>query len=174
MSSNIDSFNVRQVIGDVIDITSSCTNMTVYINGRLIVNGCSIMSSLATDAPRIRFQGQAGHLYTLLLTDPDMPSPSNPTQKEYIHWIVTDIPGSGNINEGNVILPYAPPTPARGYHRYILMMFEQAMPLGLLPPPLTRSHFNSKFFAFAHQLGVPKAVAYFWAKKETSQRRPEA
>ena len=76
--------------------------------------------------------------------------------------------------QGNVILPYAPPTPARGYHRYILMMFEQAMPLGMLPPPLTRSYFDSKFFALAHQLGVPKAVAYFWAKKETSQRRQEA
>lgn len=64
------------------------------------------------------------------------------------------------------MLPYAPPTPERGYHRYILMMFEQVMPLGPLSPPVTRAHFNHKTFIRRHQLGVPKAITYFWAKKE--------
>ncbi|XP_074373978.1 protein MOTHER of FT and TFL1-like [Apium graveolens] len=173
MSANIDPIYVRQVIGDIVDTITPCINMKVYIDGRQIINGCTIKPSIAIVPPQIRFEGQAERLYTLLLTDPDMPSPSNPTLREYIHWIVTDIPGSGAINQGNEILPYEPPTPIRGYHRYILMMFEQMTPLGLLSPPLTRAHFDHKTFVWRHQLGVPKAIAYFWAKKEPGQGRQD-
>jgi hypothetical protein len=38
--------------------------------------------------------------YTLLLVDPDAPSPSNPTLRNILHWLVTDIPGSTSPSQG--------------------------------------------------------------------------
>lgn len=66
MFANVDPIYVRQVIGDVIDTITPCMNMKVYINGRQIINGCTIRPSIAIEPPRIRFEGQAEHLYTLV------------------------------------------------------------------------------------------------------------
>jgi hypothetical protein len=38
--------------------------------------------------------------YTLVMVDPDAPSPSNPTLRNILHWLVTDIPGSTSPSQG--------------------------------------------------------------------------
>jgi hypothetical protein len=38
--------------------------------------------------------------YTLVMVDPDAPSPSNPTLRNVLHWLVTDIPGSTSPSQG--------------------------------------------------------------------------
>ncbi len=35
-----------------------------------------------------------------MLTDPDVPGPSDPYLKEHLHWIVTDIPGTTDVTFG--------------------------------------------------------------------------
>ena len=38
------------------------------------------------------------------MSDPDAPSPSNPTHREWLHWIVTNIPGGApNIADGHQV-----------------------------------------------------------------------
>ena len=39
--------------------------------------------------------------YALVLSDPDSPSPSAPTFREYLHWLVTNAPG-GDISKAQV------------------------------------------------------------------------
>lgn len=39
--------------------------------------------------------------YTLVLSDPDAPSPAMPTSREFLHWIVTNAP-IGDISNGEV------------------------------------------------------------------------
>ncbi|KMZ70821.1 hypothetical protein ZOSMA_193G00520 [Zostera marina] len=34
------------------------------------------------------------------MVDPDAPNPSNPTLREYLHWMVTDIPGTLDSSYG--------------------------------------------------------------------------
>jgi phosphatidylethanolamine-binding protein (PEBP) family uncharacterized protein len=42
----------------------------------------------------VEYAGAAGKRYTLLMVDPDAPSPDNPAMREWLHWIVTNIPGA--------------------------------------------------------------------------------
>ena len=44
---------------------------------------------------------QADTKYTLVLSDPDAPSPAMPTSREFLHWIVTNAP-FGDITKGEV------------------------------------------------------------------------
>lgn len=39
--------------------------------------------------------------YTLLMVDPDAPSRKNHTMREFIHWMVVNIPGD-NVTAGEV------------------------------------------------------------------------
>eukprot|EP00245_Coleochaete_scutata_P011956 TRINITY_DN4539_c2_g2_i1.p1 TRINITY_DN4539_c2_g2~~TRINITY_DN4539_c2_g2_i1.p1 ORF type:complete len:139 (-),score=22.73 TRINITY_DN4539_c2_g2_i1:82-498(-) len=100
-----------------------------------------------------------------VMTDPDAPSPVNPTKREWLHWIVKDIPGTGVASQGTEVVPYNGPTPPMGVHRYAFIVFKQPGPLDLKPPS-TRANFNTRAFADTHNLKHPVAVAFFTAEKE--------
>lgn len=71
--------------------------------------------------------------YTLVLTDPDATSRSDPTMSQYLHWIATNITLAPSPAENKNIafspiydelIPYrgpAPP-PKTGYHRYTFVL----------------------------------------------------
>ncbi|KAL7160833.1 hypothetical protein ACSBR2_041474 [Camellia fascicularis] len=105
------------------------------------------------------------------MTDPDAPSPSEPAMREWVHWIVSDIPGGSNPARGNEILPYMAPCPLIGIHRYIMVLFQQKSPLGLLEQPMSRANFNTRAFAHELGLGMPVAIVYFNARKEPVSRK---
>ena len=42
--------------------------------------------------------------YTLVLVDPDAPSPSNPSFREYLRWMVIDILATTGISFGMYII----------------------------------------------------------------------
>ncbi len=44
---------------------------------------------------------QPSSSYTLVLSDPDSPSPTAPTYREYLHWLVTNAP-DGDISKAMV------------------------------------------------------------------------
>uniref|UniRef100_A0A1I8JQF6 Large ribosomal subunit protein mL38 n=1 Tax=Macrostomum lignano TaxID=282301 RepID=A0A1I8JQF6_9PLAT len=52
-------------------------------------------------------------------------------EREYAHWLVTDIPGSGRVAERPRPPPYLQPIPplGTGLHRYALVLFVQSAPL---------------------------------------------
>ncbi|VVC35367.1 Phosphatidylethanolamine-binding, conserved site,Phosphatidylethanolamine-binding protein [Cinara cedri] len=64
--------------------------------------------------------------YTLIFTDPDVPSRTNPINKEFLHWLVVNIPGN-RVKDGKVIADYVGPAPPKGtgLHRYVFLVFEQ-------------------------------------------------
>lgn len=78
----------------------------------------------AQSEPHISYSSPPDHLYTLLLVNPDE-SLTNQHQ-EYLHWMITNIPGD-NVGEGDVLVQYMPPVPAAGtgYHRNVLILLEQ-------------------------------------------------
>ncbi|KAL6281672.1 hypothetical protein ACE6H2_018553 [Prunus campanulata] len=177
MAASVDPLVVGRVIGDVVDMFVPTVNMSVYFGSKHVTNGCDIKPSMAINPPKITVSGQPGELYTLVMTDPDAPSPSEPSMREWVHWIVADIPGGTSPVRGKIftlwkeILAYVGPRPPVGIHRYILVLFQQKGPMGLVEQPSSRAHFNTRFFAAQLDLGLPVSTVYFNSQKEPANRR---
>ncbi|XWS48259.1 hypothetical protein CRYUN_Cryun13aG0059300 [Craigia yunnanensis] len=171
MAVSVDPLVVGRVIGDVVDMFVPTVTMSVYYGSKHVTSGCDIKPSMAINPPNISIEGHSDHLYTLVMTDPDAPSPSEPSMREWVHWIVSDIPGGTNPNRGKEILLYMGPSPPVGIHRYILVLFQQKGPLGPVQQPTSRANFNTRLFADHLNLGLPVATVYFNAQKEPVSRR---
>ncbi|XP_071901211.1 protein MOTHER of FT and TFL1-like [Coffea arabica] len=131
-----------------------------------------VKPSLAASAPLVTIGGEPGKFYTLVMIDPDDPSPSEPTPREWAHWIVTDIPGGSIASQGKEILSYMPPHPQVGIHRYVVTLYRLEAPLGFLAPPNARACFSTSVFARATISGRrPVSIVYFNAHREPCGRK---
>ncbi|OMO94933.1 Phosphatidylethanolamine-binding protein PEBP [Corchorus olitorius] len=172
MAVSVDPLVVGRVIGDVVDMFVPTVTMSIYYASKHVTNGCDVKPSMAINPPKVSIDGHPDHLYTLVMTDPDAPSPSEPSMREWVHWIVCDIPGGTNPTQGKEILPYMGPRPPVGIHRYIFVLFQQNGPMGTaVQPPASRANFNTRLFADHLNLGLPVATVYFNAQKEPISRR---
>ncbi|KAI9838697.1 MAG: hypothetical protein M1819_005011 [Sarea resinae] len=148
-----DELKNSEIISDVIDdfhptllinITYPTTNTTANL-------GNTITPSSAQDPPTIELYTSSSSSpssssasspatnYTLVLTDPDAPSRSDPKWSEFCHWIITNVPLSPSSSPEKVssteaqtaaqglkeLIPYAPPAPPpkTGSHRYAFLAF---------------------------------------------------
>ncbi|NP_001106249.1 ZCN10 protein [Zea mays] len=170
MARFVDPLVVGRVIGEVVDLFVPSVSMTVAYGPKDISNGCLLKPSATAAPPLVRISGRRDDLYTLIMTDPDAPSPSDPTMREYLHWIVTNIPGGTDANKGEEVVEYMGPRPPVGIHRYVLVLFEQKTRVHAEGPG-ERANFNTRAFAAAHELGLPTAVVYFNAQKEPANHR---
>ncbi|KAB5524547.1 hypothetical protein DKX38_022369 [Salix brachista] len=103
MAASVDPLVVGRVIGDVIDMFVPAINMSVYYGSKHVSNGCEIKPSLAVNPPKVTISGHSDELYTMVMIDPDAPSPSEPSMREWVHWVVADIPGGTNPTRGENI-----------------------------------------------------------------------
>ncbi|KAK3159801.1 hypothetical protein QOZ80_1BG0051260 [Eleusine coracana subsp. coracana] len=177
MSTSRDSLVLGRVIGDVVDQFSPTVGLRVFYNGRRIMNGADLRPSAVSARPRVEVGGiDLRQSYTLVMVDPDAPNPSNPTLREYLHWMVTDIPGTTDVNYGREVLCYEGPRPPAGIHRVVFVLFKQ-MARGVVDsPPLLRHNFSTRDFALQHDLGLPVAAVFFTCQPEggTGGRRHPA
>lgn len=94
------------------------------------VNGGNILTATtALHAPIVTYNCRKNGLapyFTLVLTDPDVPSRVKPSMRESIHWVVMNIP-SNRVEEGVVVLPYvgAAAPYGSGLHRYVYLLYQQ-------------------------------------------------
>ncbi|GMP32960.1 hypothetical protein CsSME_00006487 [Camellia sinensis var. sinensis] len=163
MAASIDPLVVGRVIGDVVDMFVPSVTMNVYFGSKHVTNGCDIKPSIASNPPRVTISGHPHQLYTLVMTDPDAPSPSEPSMQfcKFIR-IVTDIPGGTGPTQEKEVVAYMGPLPPVGIHRYIVGQVKQPMP---------RANFNTRAFSHHLDLGMPVATVYFNAHKEPTNRR---
>nr|AMS34800.1 TERMINAL FLOWER 1 [Fragaria iinumae] len=162
---------VGRVIGDVLDSFTPTTKMIVTYNTKLVCNGHELFPSAVTAKPRVEIQGgDMRSFFTLVMTDPDVPGPSDPYLKEHLHWIVTDIPGTTDATFGREVVSYEMPRPNIGIHRFVFVLFMQKRRQSVNPPS-SRDHFNTRTFAAENDLGIPVAAVYFNAQRETAARR---
>ncbi|RZB95377.1 Protein MOTHER of FT and TFL1 [Glycine soja] len=75
------------------------------------------------------------------------------------------------MSTGKEIVPYLGPRPPIGIHRYIFLLFQQKVPLGLVEQPPTRASFNIRYFVRQLDLGLPVATVYFNSQKEPAAKR---
>ncbi|CAA7408517.1 unnamed protein product [Spirodela intermedia] len=171
MSTFVDPLVVGRVIGEVVDMFVPSVSVSVRYGAKHVNNGCDVKPSMAVDPPTIAISGNHNQLFTLVMTDPDAPSPSDPTMREWIHWIVVDIPGGTDPSRGREVLPYMAPRPPVGIHRYVFVLFKQMGVFPPVPPPAPRSNFSTRGFAAQFALGLPVATVYFNAQKEPASRK---
>ncbi|CAL4982398.1 unnamed protein product [Urochloa decumbens] len=165
MSRSVEPLIVGRVIGEVLDSFNPCVKMIVtYNSNKLVFNGHEIYPSAVVSKPRVEVQGgDLQSFFTLVMTDPDVPGPSDPYLREHLHWIVTDIPG-------REVISYESPRPSIGIHRFIFVLFKQKRRQSVTVPSV-RDHFNTRQFAEENDLGLPVAAVYFNAQRETAARR---
>nr|ARE72521.1 BFT2 [Actinidia chinensis var. chinensis] len=172
MSRLVEPLTLGRVVGEVVDTFTPSVRMSVTYNcNKQVCNGYELMPSVITSKPRVEIGGEDMRAaYTLIMTDPDAPSPSDPYLREHLHWIVTDIPGTTDASFGREIMSYEMPKPVIGIHRYVFFLFKQKA-RQTVKPPASRDHFNTRDFSEEYGLGLPVAAVYFNAQRETAARR---
>ncbi|KAL8160207.1 hypothetical protein V2J09_001744 [Rumex salicifolius] len=169
----IEPLIMGRVVGEVVDVFTPSVKISVtYNSNKQVSNGHEIMPSVLTSRPRVDVGGEdMRSAYTLIMTDPDAPSPSDPHLREHLHWIVTDIPGTTDVSFGNEIVKYEAPKPVIGIHRYVFILFKQQRGRQSVGSPSSRDRFSTRWFAQENGLGLPVAVVFFNAQRETAARR---
>ncbi|XVF50791.1 hypothetical protein PTKIN_Ptkin04bG0131600 [Pterospermum kingtungense] len=167
-----EPLSIGRVIGEVVDNFCPTVKMTVtYNSNKQVANGYELMPAVIAARPRVEIGGDDMRAaYTLIMTDPDAPSPSDPHLREHLHWMVTDIPGTTDASFGREVVSYESPKPTVGIHRYVFILFKQRA-RQTVRPPSSRDYFNTRRFSAENDLGLPVAAVYFNAQRETAPRR---
>ena len=84
--------------------TKGGANLIVDYSG-LSVIGQNFKKSATTVQPAVKFTGEPGKLYTLVMWDPDVPAKIQPV---YAHWIAINLKSQNNI-ASNELLSYQGP-----------------------------------------------------------------
>ncbi|GMH11126.1 hypothetical protein Nepgr_012967 [Nepenthes gracilis] len=173
MAKLSDSLTIGRVIGDVIDPFTPTVKMSVtYNSNKQVYNGHEFFPSAVTLKPRVEVQGgDMRSFFTLVMTDPDVPGPSDPYLREHVHWIVSDIPGTTDSTFGREVVSYEMPRPNIGIHRFVFILFKQRCRQSVAAPAASRDGFNTRQYAQANDLGLPVAAVYFNCQRETAARR---
>lgn len=162
-----DSLTRGHIIGDVLDPFTSSVSLSVLYDGRPVFDGMEFRASAVSVKPRVEIGGDDFRVaYTLVMVDPDAPNPSNPSLREYLHWMVTDIPASTDDSFGRELIPYESPSPTMGIHRLVLVLYQQ-LGRGTVFAPQVRQNFNLRNFARRFNLGKPVAATYFNCQRQT-------
>ncbi|KAK1685682.1 hypothetical protein QYE76_046530 [Lolium multiflorum] len=160
-----DPLIVGGIVGDIVDYFDMSARLRVLYSNREITNGSELRPSQVANQPTVQITGRPGSLYTLVMVDPDVPTPSDPSQREYLHWFVTDIPEGRDVSRGTEVVAYERPQPTAGIHRVAFVAFRQSVQQVIYAPGW-RSNFITRDLAECYNLGVPVAAAYFYCQRE--------
>ncbi|XP_047069671.1 protein FLOWERING LOCUS T-like [Lolium rigidum] len=160
-----DPLIVGGIVGDIVDYFDMSARLRVLYSNREITNGSELRPSQVANQPTVQITGRPGSLYTLVMVDPDVPTPSDPSQREYLHWFVTDIPEGRDVSRGTEVVAYERPQPTAGIHRVAFVAFRQSVQQAIYAPGW-RSNFITRDLAECYNLGVPVAAAYFYCQRE--------
>lgn len=168
MASQQDSQNLIsrleqwKIIPDVIDSFAPQAQLVITYGSTPLLTGSALRQEGVQDPPEIKWEGEVSDssLYTLVLVDPDAPKPSEPSAKEFVHWIISNIPGSYSPTCQTLskvtteVLSYSGPHPVEGNHRYVFVLYKQDGKVEL-PAPSKRENFSVRNFAKENGLGTP-------------------
>ncbi|KAL3833626.1 hypothetical protein ACJIZ3_008362 [Penstemon smallii] len=168
MVRSIQPLVLGRVVGDILDPFIPMTELLVFHSGgRMVYNGGSLRPSHVVNQPRVEIGSGDGFraLYTLVMVDADAPTPTNPNLREYLHWMVTNIPGCTDAGFGQEVVCYENPQPSMGIHRIVFVLFRQ-MERQTIEAPGSRQNFNTRSFSDLYNLGLPVAAVYYNCQRE--------
>jgi large subunit ribosomal protein L35 len=138
------------------------SSLKVTINDKLITDGMLLPLDIAQkQTPKFEFSENAGKFYTILMVDPDAPSPTNPIYKYWLHMLI--------INTNQIIVPYNPPDPPgnSGKHRYYICLYEQPMKINKDTINIRNNDFsikrkNFQLDDFVNKYGLKKIASVYF------------
>lgn len=89
-----------------------------------VYSGNVVKPAEALDRPCVSYESDYETLWTLALTSLD--GHLVDSEKEYMHWLVANIPGDF-VEKGDTIVEYLQPFPLKGtgFHRYVFVLYKQ-------------------------------------------------
>lgn len=152
----------------------------------LVHCGNVIKPFAAQSPPKVEFDGtvdllkvqgrKTDNYWSIVLTNPD--GHFSGQDREYIHWFISNIPGS-DVGQGEEIVPYIQPFPPKGlgYQRFIFILYKQEGKLDMSKYKISQSceleerTFSTLDFYRANQEKItPAGLAFFqsiWDKTLT-------
>jgi len=165
---------VNGIIHDITDMFHVRTYLEIRFAEKRVLFGNELTPTDVRFQPAVTWQPREGAFYTLIMTDADAPSRSNPSHREWVHWIVANIPAQ-RVFEGEVLAGYIGSGPPKdtGFHRNVFLLFEQ--PQGKINTSAfkklgtsggdasvaARGNFSSRTFARDFNLGLPVSANFF-------------
>lgn len=131
LSSLISRAFAQGVCPEVIGQSAS-ESLSLSFNGQSIADGSTVTPSTASVEPELEWLSESGVYYSVMMVDPDAPSPDDPSSAQWLHWAVINIPGDGSLlnslDGGRAMISYAGPSPPAGSgdHRYCTYVFKQS------------------------------------------------
>lgn len=155
-----------KVVPGVMNQVPSMQLFVYYQGGAQVYQGSSLPVQVMMQQPvQVSLYGvDTRYKYTITAVDPDYPSTDNPTGREYLLWLLTNVEGSdlvsGDIQSGNCVVPYEGPNPQKGNHRVVFIIYQQFyQPV----PNITisnRTNFSARIFANQYSLGEAIAAVF--------------
>lgn len=166
----------HQIIPDVVACLPSLLVNVLYPCETNVTPGSHFSPLKVCRQPVIRWLAEPNKLYTLAMIDPDAPSRATPLYREWVHWLVGNIPGC-DVVLGDPLVAYigSRPPAGTGRHRYIFIVFKQICHLDFDETHVPndkcdeRRGFSIKRFAQKYALGNPIALNFFFSAWENDE-----
>ncbi|GFY68330.1 CEN-like protein 1 [Trichonephila inaurata madagascariensis] len=166
---DLNKFRENGIVPEIIPDVPKSVIKIQYSSRRAINCGVLLFSNETKDQPKIEFKAKnSDELHTLIMFDPDIPTPQDPYLASYRHWLVEDIPGS-SFYEGRTVSSYVSPAPplTSDAHRYIFLIYEQPNEEELKEnlDNNERTHFNINTFVQNRNLIGPIAGNFMYVRR---------
>uniref|UniRef100_A0A1I7Z8X4 OV-16 antigen n=1 Tax=Steinernema glaseri TaxID=37863 RepID=A0A1I7Z8X4_9BILA len=152
------AFRNSRIIPDLISTPPYNQVDVFYKTGFKAEQGNRAQLDEVQSKPDLKWEGDDNLYYTLIMTDPDTPS----FIREFLHYLVVNIPGS-KVSNGDVFFSYFPPSPppGAGYKRYVFLVYKQDSKISDNAAPDRRAGFSTSKFAEENNLGNPVYGNFF-------------
>lgn len=114
---NAELLKAWKIIPDVVDeVGDPFLDVRVLYRDQVeVASGLAMRVAQTQGKPHVEMRGRpfgsSEDLYTFMMVDPDAPSPTNPTFRNFLHWLVINIPSQTPPTSGKVkflALPMSP------------------------------------------------------------------
>ncbi|XP_055623461.1 protein D3-like [Toxorhynchites rutilus septentrionalis] len=165
-------FTEHDIVPVLIDRAPLVFAKVAYRSKKLVDAGKELTPTEVRFEPKVEWCADPRVLYTLIMIDPDSPSRTEPSNREFVHWLVGNIPGK-HVEQGEILVEYLAtfPRSGTGYHRYIFLLYQQQCRNDYSEVPRVsgknrtpRLRFSVREFAYRYSLGHPIAGNFFVAQ----------
>lgn len=159
-------FVTSELVPDVIDAPPENELKVDFGNGNSVSYGNELTPTQVSKQPSLSWPAESGQLFTVFMVDPDAPSRTNTSLREYLHFMVGNVPDN-DMDKGTTLAPYmgsAPPKDS-GFHRYTLLVYKQPGKIETSAIS-SRAKFSVRNYTSTNQLGGPVAGNFFRAQYE--------
>ncbi|KAH7444905.1 hypothetical protein KP509_02G097300 [Ceratopteris richardii] len=142
--------------------------LAISFNGSSVRPGQLLPKNLTSSSPCVLLDVPSSlnsSWITVIMVDPDAPSPASPSLSLILHWIVSNVApphqnGRDILEYGMEDVTYLRPGPVGGIHRYYLLAFKQTQEIQVEPIE-ERINFSLRNFTAKYDLNYPVGGTLF-------------